>query len=83
MTYNEKMNTLTKNQKFLFDGILDIYSETTLEQQIKLVDWISKDTFVDGGVINPFTGKPITDQRQKNYYWLRENQNILEDILDL
>jgi hypothetical protein len=76
----EKINTLTRNQKFLFDGILDVYKNSTLTQQLKLVDRIGLDTFVDGGVVNPITGKRITDQREKNYYWFMENRNLLEEI---
>jgi len=79
----EQLATLTPNQRFLFDDILYIHPYTTLEQQIKLADFISKDNFVDGGVINPITGNPITDQRQKNFYWYNENYNTLEIILDI
>ena len=79
----EQMTTLTPNQRFLFDDILYIHPDTTLEQQIKLIDFISKDNFVDGVVINPRTNNPTTDQREKNFLWYNENYNTLEIILDL
>ena len=78
----EQLTTLTPNQKYLFDGVLDVYKNTTLSQQIKLAKYISKDDYVDSRIRSIYSGELVEDQRIKNYYWFMENQNLLDEILE-